>query len=189
MSSIPVLQIHQTPGLIGIDADMGQFSIQQPKADMQIDTQSAQLDIHQYRPELHIDQSRALAAYVGGGHLEMTKRLYSTVQELFLQGIAKRVEEGNRMAQYYKPGNTIEEIVGNRGHDPSFGEFRGPASSANVDIHVERHEPDIEVEPVHVNIQVNINKPIIEYTRGKLDIYMQQYPSVQFTPPALDTLM
>ncbi|MDO7906564.1 DUF6470 family protein [Paenibacillus sp. JX-17] len=187
MSSVPIVQIRQTYGKIGIDADLGSYSIQQPKADMQISTRAAQLEIHQYQPELQIDQSRAFAAYTGGGNLEMTKRLYSSVQQIFLQGLAKRVEDGNRMAEFFKPGNSIAQIKGDWNLGPSFGEFRGPASSANVDVHFEVREPDIEVIPGGVDIDVTVNKPVIEYTRGKLDIYMQQYPSVQFIPPAVDT--
>ncbi|WP_163882664.1 DUF6470 family protein [Paenibacillus favisporus] len=185
----PILQIRQTPALIGIDADLGQFSIRQPKADLQLHSRPARLEIHQYPPDIQIDQSRAFAAYTGGSDLEMAKRLYSSVQQIFLQGIAKRVEDGQRMAEFFKPGNSISHIVGEADKGPSFGEFRGPASSDNVDIHIETHKPDIQIQQGGVDVEVNVNKPVIEYTRGKLDIYMKQYNSVQFIPPAVDTAM
>jgi len=34
MSTLPVVQIRTTPSLLSIDADLGQFSLRQPKADV-----------------------------------------------------------------------------------------------------------------------------------------------------------
>ncbi|WP_017810940.1 DUF6470 family protein [Paenibacillus shenyangensis] len=190
MTSMPIVQIRQTPGRIGIETTPGSFSIRQPKADLQITTQKADLEIQQPKPELTIDQSRALAAYDGGSHLEMTKRLYSNVQQLFLQGLSQRMKDGERMREFYKPGNTLGDIMKSRSQNtPGFIEYRGAASSDNVDIQVERRDPIIEVTTHKPDIQVQINRPEIEYTRGNVNIYMQQYPSVQFIPPEIDTTM
>lgn len=62
----PILQIRQTPARIGIDADLGSFSITQPKADVSITTTPGELSIQSTSPELIIDQTRARAAYNGG---------------------------------------------------------------------------------------------------------------------------
>ena len=190
MSSIPIVQIRQTPGKIGIETSPGSFSIRQPKADMQITSTPARLEIRQAKTELSVDQSRALAAYDGGGNLEMTKRLYSNIQQIFLQGLTQRMKDGERMREFYKPGNTLGNIMKSRSqNEPPFAEFRGAASSDNVDVRVDLIPASIEVQQGGVDIQVNVNPPEIEYTRGKVNIYMQQYASVAFTPPALDTIM
>ncbi|GIP21758.1 DUF6470 family protein [Paenibacillus sp. J22TS3] len=181
-----ILQIRQTPGLIGIDADPGTYSISQPKADLRIQTRQGEWEIHQYQPKLFVDQSRAQAAYNGGNFLEMNQRIYSGIQQLYLQGIANRVEQGNRMAEFFKPGNTIADVYGQDWKPASFPEFRGPASMDNVDVRIETTPPSIEYHKGGVDIQVEVHKPEIEYTRGKLDIYMQQYPSVQYIPPEID---
>lgn len=96
----PILQIRQTPAVIGIDADLGAFSITQPKAEVNISTTAGKWDIQTFKPELSIDQSRAWAAYNGGNMLEMNKRIYSGIQQLYLQGIARKVEQGNQMAEF-----------------------------------------------------------------------------------------
>lgn len=183
----PILQIRQTPGLISIDADPGTYSIKQPKAEINMHTSPARWNIQQYMPELKVDQSRAFSAYHGGHMLEMNQRIYSGIEQLYLQGIAKRVEQGNRMAEFFKAGNTIAEIYGTDTEPRSFPEFRGPASYDNVDIQFNHRPPTIEYQPAEVDIQVKVRRPEIEYTRGNLDIYMRQYPSVQYFPPELDT--
>lgn len=186
MSTIPMLQIRQQQARIGIDADPGQYSMRQPKADLQIVSKPAVMTIDQHQPELTVDSSRARAAFTGGPHLEMTQRLYSNVKQIFLEGIAKRVEQGNRMAEFFKPGNTVAEVYGKRQPLPVLGEFRGEASFDNVDVRFNVRPVDIEIERSPVEINVQVNKPEIEYNRGKLDIYMMQYPSVQFIPPEMD---
>ncbi|SFS85314.1 DUF6470 family protein [Paenibacillus sp. 453mf] len=186
MSSIPILQIRQKPALLGIDADLGQYSIRQPEADLQIKTSPATIRIDSHEPELVVDQSRAFAAITGGPHLEMTQRLYSNVKQIFLEGIAKRVEQGNRIAEFFKPGNSITEVYGKDTGEVSFAEYRGEASIDNVDVHFNITPTDIKIEKSPIEIDVQVNKPEIEYRRGKLQIYMLQYPSIQFIPPKVD---
>ncbi|MNW52786.1 hypothetical protein D3C74_303210 [compost metagenome] len=59
----------------------------------------------------------------------------------------------------------------------------------NVDIRVETRAPDITYTPAVSEMHVTVNRPEIEYTRGKLEIYMQQYPSVAYIPPEIDVAM
>lgn len=182
-----ILQIRQTPAVIGIDADPGQYSISQPKAEVSITTTPGKLNVESTRPELTIDQKRARAAYNGGTVLDMNKRIYSGIQQLYLQAIARRVEQGTRMAEFFKPGNTIADIYGTDTEPNSFPDPCGPASFDNVDIRYESRAPQINFRAAQVDIQVNQHDPEIEYFRGKLDIYTQQYASVQFIPPEINT--
>lgn len=185
----PILQIRQTPAVIGIDADLGAFSITQPKADVTITTTPGELSVQSSRPELSIDQTRARAAYNGGSVLEMNKRIYSGIQQLYLQAIARRMEQGTRMAEFFKPGNTIAEVYGTDTEPNSFPDPCGTASYDNVDIHFETRAPEVRFQAAQVDIQVERHHPVTEYTRGKLDIYMQQYASIQFIPPEVNVQM
>ncbi|WP_379138050.1 DUF6470 family protein [Paenibacillus sp. sgz500958] len=184
-----MLQIRQTPAILGIDADPGSFSIRQPKAEMNIHTTPAQLNVRTFRPELNIDQSRAWEAYHGGNPLSMNKRIYSGIQQLFLQNIANKVQQGDRVAKFFKPGNTIAEVYGTDTEPRSFPETRGRASMDNVDIHFTTSEPQISYQPAEVNVEITSHRPEVEYTRGKLDIYMSQYASLQITPPEINLYM
>lgn len=182
----PILQIRQTPAILGIDQNMGSYSIRQPKADVRITTTPGKLEVESYRPQLNVDQSRAWEAYHGGNPLTMNKRIYSGIQQIFMQNLANKVEQGNRIAQFFKPGNTIAEVYGTDTEPRSFPETRGPASYDNVDIHIETRAPQISFQAAQVDVEVERHRPEIEYTRGKLDIYMKQYASVQFIPPELN---
>lgn len=182
----PILQIRQTPAVIGIDADLGTLSISQPKAELHITTTPGELTVQSSRPKLTVDQSRAWAAYHGGNMFEMNKRIYSGIQQLYLQGLARKVEQGNRMAEFFRPGNSIAEVYGTDTEPNSFPETRGPASFDNVDVRIETRMPRISFRAAHVDVEIEPHRPEIEYTRGKLNIYMQQYASVQFIPPEVN---
>lgn len=183
-----IVQIIQTPGILNIDADPGSFSLRQPKAELHINTEPGKIEINNHSPQLEVDNSRAFAAYNGGNYLEMNQRIYSGIRQIFLQALAERVEAGNRAAAIHQSGNTIAEIYGTDWKPVPFPEMRGAASMDNVDVRYYTSPPDIRISKSQVEIQFEANKPEIEYFRGKLDIYMKQYPSIQFMPPKVDII-
>ncbi|MEK3825586.1 hypothetical protein SAMN05720606_113109 [Paenibacillus polysaccharolyticus] len=186
MSIIPMLQIQTTPTVLHIDADMGQYSIRQPKADVELHTKPGKLTIQSHPIDLNIDQSKAFSAYHGGNMIDMNARIYSGIQQIFLQNMAERVQQGNELAAIHKPGNTIANIVGTNWQAKPFPETRTPASMDNVSIRVNTRAPDVRFEAGESEMNVTVNKPEIEYQRGKLDIYVQQYASIQYIPPSID---
>lgn len=190
MLPIPQLQIRQTRALLGMETTPGQYSIRQPKAELQQTTTPAKLSIEQYKPRLEIDQSRAFAAYTGGGMREVTDRLVAGFQQNFLQSLSFRAELGNRLAAINEKGsNPIADMYAADTSGNPMPEVRGPASMDNVDIHIETTPPKIEYTPAEVDVNVRVNKPEIEYQRGKVEMYMLQRNSVEYIPPALDTMM
>lgn len=147
------------------------------------------MDIRQPRPELEINQHEAWRAYNGGTALEMNRQIYTELPALFLEALAKRVEQGNRMAQFHLPGNSIAEIYGQDWKRDPFVEFRAPASFDNVSVHVEPHRPEINIEPVKPLITSKQHSPGIEYNPGYLNVYVKQYDSIRFIPPTIELTM
>jgi hypothetical protein len=180
------VQISHTSPLIGINTTPGSLTMSQPKADMQITTTPGQWNIHSPGPDVVIDQSKARAAYTGGTYREMSQRIYSGVEQLWLQGIAKRMEQGERMANFHKPGNTIGEVYGEDWHPVSYPEVRGPASFDNVDIDIKANPVQIEYHQAEVKIEVEQHLPEFQYTPGTVEVYMRQMPSLTFTPQIID---
>ncbi|WP_019635618.1 DUF6470 family protein [Paenibacillus fonticola] len=183
------LQIIQQPSRLGVESGRAKLLIKQPRADFQIETSRAKMEISQPRPEMEIDQHQAWRAYNGGTALEMNNQIYSELPALFLEGLAKRVEQGNRMAQFHLPGNSIAEIYGGDWQRDPFVEYRAPASYDNVDIYVRQRKPEINVQPIRPKITAKANYPEIEYSPGFLNVYVKQYASIQFIPPNVDITM
>lgn len=184
--NIPQIQILKQSGILGIDADLGQQDIRQPKATFEIATTPPKLNIHAENGTLTIDSSRAYEALGRGPVLETLNKIYSQAKNVALQGIAKIVENGNRMAQISNPANAFAEIAGNQALDFFEFEFMGDASVNNVVVHYRPGKLYIQVEEGKVDLNTHPNPPEINYTRGKLDIYMMQYPKIEIIPPQID---
>lgn len=183
---IPHIQIRTQDALLSIDADMGKQHLEQPRA---------AIDMKQVKPEQHfrteagrleINQDRVRDALAVGNHLETMSKIYAMAPDIALQGIARIVEKGNQMASIHLGGNPIAEMA--REWQRTFPEFdfRGEASFDNIDIRYIPSELSIETTPGRVELNVQVNKPIHQYERGKLDIYLSQYPKVEIIPPRID---
>ena len=91
MKTLPIVQIQTTPSLLSMDAYPGSFSIRQPKAEVQLNTRPAKLTVESHPIQLNVDQRDAFAAYNGGNMIDMNKRIYSGIQQSFLENMAERV--------------------------------------------------------------------------------------------------
>lgn len=184
--TFPMIQMRQTFAKIGIDADLGEQSIEQPRADMQIVRRPAKLSIEQPEGELVIDQSKAWDALAIGNHLEMMKRMRAQGREIVMETIAKIAQQGDRMAMIHLQKDPIPEFAKEVRLQFYTRPFAGPASYDNVEITYIANKPVIEADIGQLEINVTPNKVRHEYKRGKLDIYMLQYPSLQIIPPQVD---
>ncbi|WP_141506477.1 DUF6470 family protein [Paenibacillus luteus] len=186
---IPSIQMHLQHAVLSIDADIGKQQIEQPRPTVDIEQAKSQLQMSTTRGRLDINQDRVWDALGLGNNLETMSKIYSMASDIALQGIARIVQKGDQMASIHLGGNPIAEMA--REWQRTFPEFdfRGPASFDNIDMNYTPAELSIETSPGKVNINVQVNKPILEYERGKLDIYMSQYPKVEITPPQIDQLL
>lgn len=180
---LPIVKIDQKYAKLGIDADLGTQSIKQPRPTMEMHVERPKQTIEQPRGQLTIDQSKAWDAMARGGNLLVMHRIYSQAREIAMQGIAKIVENGNRLAAIHEGGNPLADIASQT--RVSFSEYQiaGPASFLNVQIRFDRQPPIIRAEDGKVHMNTRINPVQHSYKRGKLVFSMLQYPSVTFTPP------
>ena len=181
---LPIVQIRQTYAKIGIDADLGKQSIQQPRPTYEMQYQRPVQTMESPRGQMTINSQKAWDAMGRGGHLETMTRIYSQGPQIALETIGKIADEGDQLAAIHKGGG---DMIAALAQDIrlEFGQYRfeGPAAFDNVDIMYQASKANIQVQDGKVHVNARVNPPIHEYTRGNLDIYMQQYNKVEFTPP------
>jgi hypothetical protein len=184
---MPSIQVRLTHASLHVDADLGNFDIQQPRPTFEMKRIPSRLEMRQPRGDMEIDHTKAFDALGQGGNLEMMSRIYSQAPNIVLQSIANAVEKGNRLAAIQNKTNAIadnaEGAVG--GGFPEFN-YAGEASYDNVDVFYTANKPEIEAILGSIEMNTEYNKPIIEYHKGKLEIYMKKYPNVEFIPPEID---
>ncbi len=187
MPHIPQINIHQTYGKIGMESKRAQVQIQQPKADITMHQEQVRVEIDHEFPQIQIDQTRAWSALGKRPSLELTKVIYGATNQIVMDTIAKIAQKGDRLAAIHIKEDPIPEMARDYSVDLFELNFEGDPSVDNVDIDVIPGKLDITWRGGTVDIKVQPNKPQIDYTLGKLDIYMRQKQGIEITVPKLDT--
>lgn len=177
---MPHLEIKTTNGKIGIQSKAAKLSIHPQKADLQIRQPKAEMKIHVKPGKLLIDQSKAFSEE----HLKPVSELIADYakrgKQAVLQGIARKVQEGDALMNIQNGGHPIADIAKRDSTDPQLEYNIGwiPNSVFDVKIHY---------IPSKLSIQWSIHKPIIKatphhpqykYSPGTVDVYMKQWPSI-----------
>lgn len=184
---IPQISISSQRGLIGIDTEPGGYEIRTFRPQLEVETTKPQMTAHNGPGTLYIDNSDTQNALTGGKPVVFWERIYSQYKQVVQQNIQRIVEEGNRMGDLRIKGNPIPDLALNEFTEgaPDL-QIYGFASPRNVHFEYIPNDSNVEITPGEVNITAHIQKPEINYNRGSVNIYMQQYPKVTVTPPQVD---
>ncbi|SKC55899.1 DUF6470 family protein [Maledivibacter halophilus] len=174
-----MLKITTTPALIGINTINAKLDISQPKADLNMHTEHAKVEINSENPKVIIDQYQCFAEAGLKNILDLTRETAQISKQAALKGIERRVSQGNQMADIHKDYNPIAEMADYNAFELFNREFNFgliPKSRPKIDI-IEGNV-DIKVHEGKANMDVKINRPQVDYTRGKVEIYLRQKNSI-----------
>ncbi|MBB6216414.1 hypothetical protein HNQ80_002514 [Anaerosolibacter carboniphilus] len=174
------LRITSTPALIGINTIPWKVEIQQPKADVELNTQHPKVEIHSEQVQVQIDQSKCFSEAGLKPISELSKENADLGHQKVMEGIARRVRQGHELAAIHKGGNPIASHAAENAFHLDDKEFTFdliPKSRPKIDFI--GGTVDINVIEGKVDMEVQVNKPIIDFTRGKVEIYLRQRNSIQ----------
>lgn len=180
---LPQIQIHTTDAKIDLNIAKPQQYIKQPKATQHIEQPAAIIDINTTRGLLKIDSSQARRDLGLIGPLESSANYAEKGKQEVLQGMARRAREGRQLMDNSGKGQgrTIIQNIAKQNHGPhrpgpynvkfvpSVGSVKMDYTPGTTDVNIERREPIIDAK---------VNKPIHEYTPGKVTGTMVQRPDV-----------
>lgn len=177
---IPQIQIQTTKAKLGLNIENPQQRIKQPTADLQIRQPAAEVSIRTTDGQLHIDSSQARRDLGLIGPLESSRNYAQKGKQAVLAGIARRAREGEQLASIENGGNAIQALAASKATPqkkalgikfvPSVGSVKTTYTPASVDINVQTNKAQIDA---------TVNKPVHNYTPGKVSGYMLQYPSIE----------
>lgn len=177
--NIPQIQIRTTDAKLGLNISDPKQIIRQPKATQHIEQPAVILEMHTTRGVMRIDSSQARRDVGLIGPLESAANFASEGHQKAMQGIARRVREGNQKMDIAHNSNAIASIAKTNsfpvqaklGIDfiPSVGSVKLDYTPAQLDINT-------QIQKAKISSQVN--KPIHEYTQGKVSGYMIKNPSI-----------
>ncbi|MDK2919036.1 MAG: hypothetical protein PWQ37_1769 [Candidatus Petromonas sp.] len=185
-----LLKINTSPALIGINTTPGKMEITQPKADINMNTEHPRIEIHSEQVRVQIDQYQCFAEAGLKNYLDLTKETVQLAKQAAMQGIERIVRQGNELAAIE---NGLDPIP-NQAEENAFELFKKefnfdliPKSRPKIDF--KGGTVDIKVHEGKVNMDIKVNKPQINYTPGKVEIYLRQKNSIdiQYVGGNMDT--
>ncbi len=184
---VPFISVQSQRGKIGIHSERGQFEIRRPQPVVNVDSKKTEITAHNRPGQLNIDNTPTWEALDGGNFEAFWHRIYSQYKQIAQQNIAQIVEQGNRMGDLRNKGNpmasmALDEFI----EGPPDLQVYGEASVDNTKFNYIPNDVNLQVTPGELNIDAQIRRPQIEFHRGSVNIYMEQYPKVTITPPAID---
>lgn len=176
---IPQLQIQTTPARLGLQIDKSIQSIEQPKATILMEQPAAVLEMSTTRSKLSIDTTENRAEIDMKSIIRRNNENAQYSLQAVLQGVGRRAEEGQQLMRIENGGGAIAQIAKQNANPPPAPlgiRFVGDRLKVQVDI--ERGDLQIQVTPQKPKHDVQVNKPIHEYTPGKVTGVMEQYAAV-----------
>lgn len=180
---LPQIQIRTTDAQLDLRIDKPQQTIKQPKATQKIEQPAAILEINTTRGVLHIDSSQARRDLGLIGPIEATKKGTQEAIQEALGGTARRAKEGRQMmvSAGKNQGRATIQNIAKQNHGPHRTPFnvKFVPSVGSVKIDYTPGKTDVTITRQQPKIDAQVNKPIHDYTPGKVTGTMVQRPNVQ----------
>lgn len=178
--NFPKLQINSTRAQLGLNIQKPVQQIEQPIASIHIQQPRATQTMQTTRPQLSIDSTEARAAIDLKSVRRRIEDHAADSRQAGLDGTARRAQQGNDLMRIENGGNPIKSQSQASGRQPYTGlAIKFVPSYGSVKVDFQPGSIDIKVEPQQVIINSTINKPIHNYTPGKVTGEMIQHASLQ----------
>lgn len=180
--NLPQIRLQSQQALISYATINAKQTIQQPKAELDIQQPPAQMTINRTPSKLTIDQTAAREAVnIKSIRMQMKEYADNGHQEI-LQGIARRVQQGDQLMKIENGGNALVLQAKQNSERPekqfNIG-FIPPFFS--VKMHYKPTQIDIDWQINKVINNTKTNKPILDYEAGKVEVGLRQKESLAIT--------
>jgi hypothetical protein len=173
--NMPQIRLESTFAQIGLHTEKPIQKIEQPKAVQTIEQPKAQLSIETVPSRLTIDQIEAWAQLGFKPIPWLVEETANYGKQQSMEGIARRVRQGDELMKIENKTNPIPIQAEENGHKPEAQFNIGFIPSyGSVKIHYQPAEVHVKITPQKPIIDVQIRKPIHEYTPGKVHVYLEQ---------------
>ena len=178
--NIPQLQIQTTKGILGLQITKPTQEIEQPRATLSQQQPAAILEISTTRPQLSLDTTEARADVDMKSIFRRSEENAQFGRQSVMEGIARRAQEGQQLVKIGNGGNAIVAIAKqNTDSPPAPLGIRFVGNRSQIQMSITPGTTDIQATPQKAINDVQVNKPIHNYTQGKVTGQMEQYPSIQ----------
>ncbi|MBP0726742.1 hypothetical protein J5Y03_16410 [Bacillus sp. RG28] len=176
----PQIRLQSTFIKHGLNIEKPIQDIQQPQAELNIKQPPAEMDIEHTPSKLEMDSYEARADLDLKSSRRRSEDAAQEGYQAWLDGLARMSQQGDEMMKVQNNKNAIADIARENGTDPVYdvniaflprpGSFKISYDPGDLKINWNTHKPEIEVTQ---------QKPIINYTPGKVSGYIDTWNSLK----------
>lgn len=178
---MPQLQIQTTKGFLDLQITKPVQEIEQPKATIRQEQPAAILEMSTTRPQLSLDTTEARAEIDLKSIRRRNEEHAQNSKQIGLEGIGRRAAEGQQMMKIENGGGNIFGELSKQNQPRQYAAlamgFIG--NKSGVQMSFEPGSLDIQATPQKPVFDAQVNKPVHNYTPGKVSGQMNPYPSIQ----------
>jgi hypothetical protein len=175
----PKIRIQTTNALMEIHTQQAQLSIEQPPAELRIHQPPAEMQIDRTHGMLTIDQTKAWENLNLKSVFKASEDAAQQGHQDVMDGIARRVQEGDELMKIENPGNPIKEQAKRHYLFNGYKKLGWYPTTDLVNINYDPGKLEVNWKISKPNIESKPHPPIINSTPGGVEINTKQYPSVK----------
>lgn len=177
--NIPQIQIETTRGILGLQIQKPVQEIEQPNATISLEQPAAILEMSTTRPTLSLDTTEARADIDLKSIIRRNKENADYGKQQALAGIARRASEGQQLIAIEHGSNALVNIIKEQTTPaPAPLGLHFVRGMTKVQVAIQPGSLNIQVTPQQIKYDAQVNKPIHNYTPGKVTGSMEQWPSI-----------
>lgn len=187
MMNVSQIHINQTFASVGIDTQSAKFDLKSRQAELNLRQENTKVEINQSMSSVQIDQSDAFSALGQGSVIEVTDKIVGQMYQTGLN-VIKNIAAKGKMFQdtHLHDNNLIAQFAKTDSVDLSAFQYASRASCSNVNVKAIPAELKMDWSGGEVDVEVQPNKTLLDYTRWNVDIYMDKKNSVEIITPKID---
>ncbi|MEK4023901.1 DUF6470 family protein [Sporosarcina sp. FSL W7-1283] len=176
--NIPQLQIQTTSAKLGLQIDKPIQEIEQPKATLNIEQPAAILEMSTTRPQLSLDTTENRADIDLKSILRRSAENAQYGMQQALEGAGRRAQEGQQLMKIENGASLADVIKQNTDRPQADINVRFVGDRTKLQMSISPGSLDTNVRTQKPIVDAQINRPIHNYTQGKVTGIMEQYNSI-----------
>ncbi len=180
------LNIRTQPALIGVETKLARAPVRTELAPFSIDKTASTLAIDTELAKIKLDSDAGWAELGLAQPMELNRRLRDQSWRDAAFGTERAVAEGDRLAAFWEPGNTVEGLAAEDIPVPPFALFSRPARAVVVE--VRPGEIRIDYRRGSAAVRLGDKPDPRPYEAGFVQVYLRQQAAMEITWPRLDVL-
>ncbi len=181
--NLPKIQIRTTPLKMGVKTSPSRMEMDSGNPiSLNLQTTQGKLEMHTEQIRVEIDQSKCFEEAGLKSNASIIAETASFASQKAMEGLGRVVDQGNQFSQIESGSDPIPEQAVYNAFDQFISEWNlGFIPKSRPEIKIKGGTVDIDYKPAEVRNNTERKKVHFNYTKSKVETYVEQYNKIEFS--------